>query len=289
MTTAHRRHGVLLILMAVCFNATIALFVKLSGASIFTLVFVRFIIGTPLFLWMTYRKNIRLSWKDLPKNATRSIAGILTLYSAYFALQKLPLINAITLSNTAPLFLPILYLIWDKLLVSKRKFLATGIGFLGVCVILRPSTNDFLLWGSIFGLISGFCKAVSFFNVRMLAKTEKTEVILSYYFCIGAVLSFFPFWLNWDPLKSPIQWIYVCITGILALGYQYGLTRASAHIAATTISSLTYLTVILGGFFGWLVFGEIPDFWVIIGTALVILGALIAVSDLTPPKRLKKI
>lgn len=287
MNREHR--GFLFSLLAVFFSSTMALFVKLaSSVPVSTLVFTRFVIGVPIFLWIIRRNKIRLEWKKLPKNLTRSLSGISALYASYFALQHLPLVNAITLTNTAPLFLPILYLVWDKILVSKWRFFAAGIGFLGVVVILRPEGTDFFVWASVLGLVAGFFRAVSTFNVRMLAKVETTQTILAYYFFIGAVISFFPFLYEWKPVDNPIEWIYVLSAGSLALAFQYTFTKACADVAATKVSSMNYLGVVLGGLFGWWVFGEIPDIWVFIGTILILVGAITALLDRTPPIDLKK-
>ncbi len=284
MEKEHR--GFILALLAVLFSSAMSLFVKLSSsATVPTLVFARFVIGVPLFLWIAHRNHIALQWKEVPKNLTRSVAGIAALYAAYFAVQTLPLVNAVTLASTGPLFLPFLYLIWDKILVSKRRFFAVGLGFLGVYVILRPSTTEFMVLGSIFGLVAGLCRAIAIFNVRKLAKVEPTDKILTYYFFIGAVLSFFPLWLDWRSFTDPLQWFYVFLAGVFALGYQYAFTKANAWAAATKISSINYLAVVFGGLLGWWVFDEIPDFWVLLGASLIVLGALIAIFDKTAPIR----
>jgi drug/metabolite transporter (DMT)-like permease len=265
-----------------------SVFVKLSSsATAPMLVFVRFALGLPLFLWVVRKKNIKMHWKAVPKNLTRSIAGIANLYAFYYALKMLPLVNALTLANTAPLFLPFIYLIWERLLVSKRKFFAIALGFIGVLVILRPSGSDLFAVSSILGLFAGFCRAIALFNVRSLAKVESTETILSYYFFIGAVLSFFPLLLDYKPLENPVQWLYIFLAGLMALGYQYTFTKACAVIQATKVSSINYFAVIFGGALGWWVFGEVPHLWVILGSGLIICGALIALLDKSAVRRFK--
>lgn len=263
-----------------------SLFVKLgSAATVATFVFARFALGVPVFLWIIRKHKLSLSWKEVPKNLTRSFAGIAALYAFYYALHSLPLVNAITLASTAPLFLPLLYLIWSRILVTKQRLIAAGVGFLGVVVLLRPSTSEFLVIGSVLALFAGFCRAVAIFNVRSLAKTEKTEIILSYYFCIGAVLSLFPVFWDFEPIQSPVQWLYVFLAGAAALGYQYTFTKACAMVPATKVSSINYLAVVIGGLLGWWVFGEIPDIWVLVGALLIIAGAMIALLDRAAPTR----
>ncbi len=282
------RRGLLFALLAVLFSSLMALLVKLgSSATVATLVCARFVLGVPIFLWVVRREKLKLRWREVPKNLMRSVAGIANLYAFYYALHALPLVNAITLSSTAPLFLPLIYFFWQRLLISKRKIIGACIGFLGVCVFLRPSTTEFLVIGSLLALFAGFCRAVAVFNVRSLAKTEPTSLILSYYFFIGATLSFFPIFFDWEPIHDKMQWLWVFLAGAAALGYQYTFTKACARVPATKVSSINYLSVIIGGLLGWWVFKEIPDIWVLVGTLLILCGALMALLDHTPPNRLK--
>jgi drug/metabolite transporter (DMT)-like permease len=211
----------------------------------------------------------------------------LSIYTYYYAVQKLLLVNAVTLSNTSPLFIPFFTLIWLKLLVSKRRFLATAIGFVGVLVLLRP-TGEIFEWASVVGLSSGFFGAIALISVRQLSKTENTETILSYYFLLGVVIAFLPLPFTWQPIAEPIQWLYIFLSSICAFIYQFAITKAYTHAPATKVSTLNYLSVVFSGLLGWWIFAEIPDYWVLIGTLLIICGALIALFDQTPAKRIGK-
>ncbi len=281
--------GILWAILAILLASGMALFVKLStAATVPTLVFARFILGVPIFLWVVHRKKITLKWSEVPKNFARSFAGIAALYAFYFALQGLPLVNAVTLAYTSPLFIPILAFLWLKIVVSKRKYIAIGIGFLGVIVILRPTASDFFVVASFLGLASGLFRAIALLSVRLLAKTEPTEKILSYYFFIGASLAVIPLVFDWRPITETLQWLYVFLAGLFALGYQYAFTKACATTPATTVSTVSYLAVVFGGLLGWWVFGEVPDLWVLAGIILIIFGAIFALTDSTPPRYLKK-
>ncbi len=279
-------HGFLYGILAALSSAGMALFVKLcTSVSVGTLVFSRFVLGVPIILWVIYHQKLDISWAKVPKNLTRSLASILAIYAYFYSLQLLPIVNAITLTNTAPLFLPFVALIWLKLLVSKRRFLATAIGFVGILILLRP-TSHFLETGSLLGLASGVLGAIALMSIRVLSKTESTEMILSYYFLIGTALSFFPLFLDWQPFYDPMQWLYLFLSGVCALIYQFTITKAYTHAPATKVSTMNYLGVVFGGLFGWWIFNEVPSYWVLAGTLLIISGALVALFDHTPPRRI---
>lgn len=285
----HKEHfGFLYGLVAALSASGMALFIKLSSsASIATLIFSRFVLGVPIVMWIIYRYKIPMTWNKVPKNLSRSLGNILGLYCYFFSLHKLPLVNAVTLTNTLPIFLPFLVLIWMKMVVSKLRFFAAALGFLGVIVLMRP-TSDFVNIGSIMGLASGLFFAIAAMSVRILSKTENTETILAYYFLIGSVLTFFPVLFDWNPISEPIQWLYILCSAICALISQFTLTKAYTHAPATKVGTMSYMSVVFGGVLGWLVFGEVPDVWVLAGTILIISGAVMALLDPTEARPIKR-
>jgi drug/metabolite transporter (DMT)-like permease len=277
-------HGFFYGVISALASAGVALFAKLStSASVSTLVFSRFALAIPILLWLTLRGKLTISLKQIPKHLLRNLASLSALYAYFFAIQLLPLVNAVTLVNTAPLFIPLIVLFWLKLLVSKRRFLAAFIGFLGVVVLLHPG-EDFFQKGSVIGLLAGLLGAISLTTVRQLSKTESTLTILAYYFLIGAVLSFFPFFINWTPMTDATQWLYLFLSGICALIFQYTLTKAYTHAPASKVSTVSYLSVVFSGLLGWLVLHEVPNYWVFFGVLLIIAGALFALFDRSTPR-----
>ena len=168
-------HGFLYGLIAAVSSAGMAVFAKLGAdTSVETMVFARFALGIPLLWWVIVHKKIDISWKLVPKHLLRALGGLLTLYLYFYAVKMIPLVNAVTLSNTAPLFMPFLALFWLKMLVSKRRFLAVGIGFIGVVILMRP-TSSILGWGSLVGLGAGLFGALSLMGVRQLSRPSRPK------------------------------------------------------------------------------------------------------------------
>ena len=64
----------------------------------------------------------------------------------------------------------------------------------------------------------------------------------------------------------------------VAIYFTLGLyTRAYAMAPAHAIAPVNYFAVVMGAFWGWVFWGQIPDAWSILGSALVILGGLMTV------------
>ncbi len=96
-----------------------------------------------------------------------------------------------------------------------------------------------------------------------------------FYYCALAALCAAPFsladfsgigWRTW----AAMLYIGVAIYFTLDL-----YTRAYGMAPASTLAPITYLGVILGGFWGWLFWDQLPDGWTLAGSALVIGGGLL--------------
>lgn len=280
-------HGFLWGVIAAIAGSAMGLFVKLADQiPVTTLVFIRFALAIPIIAVLLLRKKVKLTWEKFPKHLTRSLAGLGALYCYYFALKRLDLVNAVTLRNAAPLFMPILAFFWFKVIVSKRRVIALCIGFFGVLILLQP-TSDFLKSTSLIALFSSFLGAIAMLSIRQLSKTESTELILTYYFSICSVITLIPMIFGYKHIQEPLQWLYLFGAGFCALIFQYTITKAYTHAPATKVSSVNYLGVFFGGLFGWVFFDEIPNLWVWIGGLLIIVGAVMALTDRTKPRRLK--
>jgi len=102
---------------------------------------------------------------------------------------------------------------------------------------------------------------------------------------IATCITFFPMVAAWEPIPRPIDWVYILAMGIVSFIYQYVLTRSYTLVAATKVSTLGYLALVFGGLAGWWIFNEVPDLWVVMGSSLIILSAILALFDKTPAHR----
>lgn len=284
----HTYHGLIYGIVTALLNAVMAVFIKLlADVPVATIVFVRFAAGLPFILLLAYLRGNSIAMQEIPRHLFRGIAGFAAVYFYAYAVVTIPLVNAITLGNTAPLFMPLLVMIRMKKLVSKWRFIAAAIGFLGVVILLRPG-GAIVEWGSGLALATGFTSAIALMEVRILSKHESSDKILLYYFFLSTVLGLFPMIISWQPIVGVKEWGYLIILGLASVIYQYCLTKSYTHAPATKASIFSYLSVVFGGFAGWLFFQEIPDMLVWIGTGLIICGALLAILDNTPPRSIKK-
>ncbi len=250
------------------------------------LLFSRFAISLIILVpWMILNR-IHLRWKEVPKHILRGVAGISAIACYFYALLHLPLVNAVVLSSTSVLFMPIIVLIWSRLVVPKRRMLAGVVGFVGVLLILHPQNFSFEV-ATLVGLMGGCLSAIALYGVRQLSKTESTMHILSYYFVIATVISFFPAVYTWVPIQDNWLWLSLLGIGVTSSVAQYCLTRSFTHLPATRASALTYLGIVFGGLGGWWLWAEVPNLGEFTGMALIVSGGLFAALDDTPARHWK--
>lgn len=269
------------IILAFMFLALVSVFMKLiikSGATIEWAVFVQFAIGFVIMSIAASKNNFRdLITSKLKYHLVRGIGGVLAFACTAIAISKIPLVNASLLNNTAPLFIPIITLIWLKNKIEKKIWWGILLGFIGIIFILDPKENDFLKSGDFYGIAAGIFLAVAYVALGVLTKTESFISILFYYALIAVILCL-PFAIyNWsDP--PVLIWIYAISAGILFVAYSFLLQYAYRYVAAVKLSPLNFSVVVFTGFFDWLIFGHVPGILSLIGIVLVTAGGILAIT-----------
>jgi len=213
----------------------------------------------------------RLKTSVFPLHLLRDIAGVASYYLYFIAISYLNLTDATTLNYSAPFFVPFIWWIWMKEKIDLHVWWSIIIGFIGVAVILNPSTRIFEE-GFVFGLCAGIASAVAFVALRIVnLKREPMTRTLFYYFLVSAILTA-PFagiyWVH--PEGS--QWPKVIGIGLATVIAQMLLTVAYRYGTASYLSPLGYSTVIYAAISSWLIFGISPTIQSVIGTVLIVIG-----------------
>ncbi len=269
-------HALYLSVLMVFLASTAVVAAKYASATASTEAIVPVLYGVCMLFCLpaTLGPGVRnLRTRRLGLHLFRGAAGVLGFYLYYAVLNYIPLVDAMLLRQTAPLAAPLVMWIWNRDRVPASAWLPIIIGFIGVAVILRPSPAG-LSWWHAAGLASGIALAISMVATYRLATTEPDARILFYYFALS-LLCVAPFsvgdftairWQDW------LAMLYIGVSIYFTLSLY---TRAYAIAPASAIAPITYLAIVLGGLWGWLIWGQIPDRWSLLGSALVIGGGLL--------------
>jgi drug/metabolite transporter (DMT)-like permease len=205
----------------------------------------------------------------------RAVSGTGAWYALFVAILVMPLTNAILLTFSAPLWMPVIAWVLFREKASRATWIGAGIGFVGVLLVLQPHHTKFN-FGALIALAGAFCLAIAFMSVRWLGATEPTSRILFYYFLLSTVLCT-PFAIiDWRPfgLRGSIYLVGIALTlligqALIVLAYRYA--------SAVKVGPFIYTVIVFTALIDWFLWNRAPTLVVVLGMALVIGGGVIAI------------
>ena len=185
----------------------------------------------------------------------------------YWAVTYLPLADVMTYYLAGPIFVTAIAGTLLREPVGWRRWTAVVVGFCGVVVALRPGTAA-LSWPSLIALIGSFTFSLSMISTRFLRGTSDTVLVTTQ---TAAALVF-------GVIAAPIGWVtpsprdfgLLCLLGIVAMTSHVCVNRSLILAPASVVVPYQYTTIIWAVVFGYLVFGDIPDAWMLAGAAIIV-------------------
>jgi len=191
----------------------------------------------------------------------------------FFALRYLQLDEALAILFSTPFLVALLC---GPLLgewVGWRRWTAIGVGFLGVLLVARPGFGG-LHPAALLSLGSAVCYALYAISTRILARTDSSETTLFYSNLVGAVamLPVIPF--VWSTPNSAFVVALMVLIGALGSAGHYLLICGHRLAPASTLAPFIYTQMVWTTTLGFLVFGQVPQRWTIIGGLVVVSSGL---------------
>lgn len=194
------------------------------------------------------------------------------------AFQKMQIATAISIFFVEPLLLTLLAvpLLGEK--VGLRRYVAIGVGMIGVLIILRPSFAD--MGAVVFlPLLAALAFALNMILVRRAARAVSPirfqlgsaafgSVFLSLAMLVVPGQSAL---LSTAPLESWV-WPLMLLSGAFAAFTFLLITVAFSLGEASVLAPFQYLEIFGATLVGYVIFSDVPDRWTVLG-ALIILGA----------------
>ncbi|OJY32946.1 MAG: multidrug transporter [Rhizobiales bacterium 65-9] len=205
--------------------------------------------------------------------AVRSLLLFLSTAFNFFALKDLQLAQTTSIQFATPLLVALLA---GPLLgewVGPRRMIAIAVGFLGVLIVTRPGLNGLPVaaWWSFAGTI---CYAFYQIMTRTLAAYDSSQTTMFYSNMAGLVLitPLLPA-IGWTAM-SPQQWLVAGLMGLTAAFGHWLLILAHRRAPAPVLSPFIYMQIVWMTLSGYLVFGDEPDRYTVIGAGVVIMSGL---------------
>ena len=239
---------------------------------------VRFAISLGLMLIFLRRRAITLL---RPARVPLEIArGLLLVASSYLFIMgtaRMPLADAMTIGFVGPLLLTALSVPFLGEQVSRRRWIAIAIAFIGVIIVFQPGGGG-VGWYGLFPLGSAISFAFVQVITRLLHRTDAPLTMLLYTTIVGFVTTAFAAAFYWTP-PDLIGWFWMAILGATAGMSHWMMIEAFQRAPASTLAPFSYTQIVWAALIGWLVFGDAPTIWTLTGGAVIIGCGLFVLFD----------
>ena len=243
---------------------------------IFQVTFLRFAFGS--LVATTLVTALRPGWpssETVKGNLLRSLVGVLTALSFFYALGQLPLAEVLVLSFLSPMFVALFGLLLLREKVDSRVLAAIAVGFGGTLVVVLGQNGGGggarSLTGVGAALFSAVSYALSMVLLRQRAQRDKfMHIVLLQNIGPAILVAPFAIWV-WQPVEMVHLWFFLTM-GLLGTTGHILLTTAYAKAEAARMAPLEYTALIWAAGIGYGVFNEIPT-WATLGGGLLIVAA----------------
>ena len=152
--------------------------------------------------------------------------------------------------------------------VGWRRWVAIGVGFVGVLVILQPGVTVFAP-AAVLPLAAACMFALYGLLTRYVARADTTATSFFWTGVSGAVaMTLVGIWF-WEPMTAP-DWGWMaalCVTGVTG---HWLLIRCYEVAEASAVQPFAYLQLVFASAIGLVVFGEVLQPHVAVGAAIVV-------------------
>tara|TARA_Y100001970_G_scaffold267935_1_gene358601 strand:+ start:63860 stop:64654 length:795 start_codon:yes stop_codon:yes gene_type:complete len=224
-----------------------------------------------VILIISFRGTKELKTNYLGKHVARNLIHFVSQYGWFYAIGIIPLAKVFAIEFTTPVWLALIAMLFLKERISKIRWLAIGLGFIGVLIITRPGLET-SGYGEIAVLGSAIGYAVVYAITKSISDKDSPLSILFYMVIIQTPIALALSIENWSWPSSEISWIWVILVGASALSGHYCMTRAFQLADASRVVPIDFLRLPIIAIIGYLAYSEIIEIWVIIGALLIIGG-----------------
>jgi len=206
--------------------------------------------------------------------------GVLTLVAwlcYYTAARSLPLAQMTTLYFAAPLIVTVLAAPVLGEVVTRARWIAVSVGFVGVMIASDPLGVSLSLPTAL--VLAAACMwGYGVLLMRQIARRESSLLqILSnnLVFVIGTgVMSL----ADWQPPSASQAGLLVAVAVLGGLG-QFALFEGARRVPASVMATVEYSGLLWAFILGYLIFGDIPKTAVFVGATLIVCAGVLLIGS----------
>jgi drug/metabolite transporter (DMT)-like permease len=203
------------------------------------------------------------------------------------ALRLLPLADVTAITFAGPLFITALaaWVLGER--VGWRRWSAVVVGFTGIVLMIRP-TGEALRWAVFLPLGVALVAAVRDVITRRMSTTE-TSVSMLCYTTAGVALSGLATWpFGWAFLEAREVALLALAAGLFGAAH-FLVIESFRHAEAAVAAPFKYSEILWATLFGAVIWGHLPDAWIVAGAVLVVGSGLYILHRETRRRRSQRV
>ena len=246
-------------------SAEIPIFQIIWARHCFTIILV-----LPILVFF-FKKNF--VWSEKP--TLQILRGLLLIgvnICFYYAVSKIPLAKALTLTFISPLVVTIFSSILLLEKVGIKRWSAVVVGFIGALIVIRPGYIPLDI-GSLSALCAGIMYAFYLIVTRKLSVSDNSLLTLLITGIIGTLSMSLTIPFVWvTPTLD--QWYLLSLIGIITVLGHFLIILSFKSAEASKLAPISYFEVVTNTIFGYFLFNHFPDNWTLVGLAVIISSGL---------------
>ncbi len=227
----------------------------------------------PLFLVVWHKNSFRElrvhSWRA---QLFRSIFHVASAALFVTSVGRLPLADVHSIGFAGPIFIAALSPLMLGEHVGWHRWTAIFVGFGGVLIMLRPTGAGFHLLGLI-PLAAALSASFRDLVTRKMSRTE-TSISMLFVSSVAVIIAgacTLP--IDWKPLTWTSLLLFVC-NGLVNGSAHFLIIEAYRRAPAPVVSPFKYSILLWATLFGYMIWHNVPDRWIIIGAIPVVASGL---------------
>ena len=238
--------------------------------SVFVLLFVKYTFCLIFSFFIAKKNNVKNYYlsNNYKIQITRCILSVCEACFFVLSFRYLALADAHTIGSLSP----VLVVFFSYLILREKINLATwvaiGISFFGVILIMRPGLTIFNPY-LVIPLLAAFFYSLFQIATRLNAQYDDNETMLFYNGLIGVIITSILSIFFWQPLHS-FSFIFFIFLGFFFCMGLFLQIKALSITPASVLAPYNYTIIVCAILFGFVVYKEIPDIFTIIGAIIIV-------------------
>ena len=238
--------------------------------SVFVLLFVKYTFCLIFSFFIAKKNNVKKYYlsNNYKIQITRCVLSVCEACFFVLSFRYLALADAHTIGSLSPVLVVFFSYLILKEKINFATWVAIGISFFGVLLIMRPGLTIFNPY-LVIPLLAAFFYSLFQIATRLNAQYDDNETMLFYNGLIGVIITSILSIFFWQPLHS-FSFIFFIFLGFFFCMGLFLQIKALSITPASVLAPYNYTIIVWAIFFGLIVYKEIPDIFTIIGAIIIV-------------------